>query len=236
MQFKILRLTGAVAFFFCFYNVTAQKAVKSKLLFTPENKSEWYTFINGEGKDKDSLQVFKFEEDILHVSGKRFGYIITKESYYNFHLTLDFKWGDKKYPPRENDKRDAGVLYHSVLYSGDKIWPRSLEFQIQEGDCGDFWLTDSVSMTHADTITSLAPWHRVVKLKNAEKTNGEWNKVEIIVKDGSITHKLNGEIVNTGKNPSVPGGKIVLQSEGAEIYYRDIKLQDITPALSKSKP
>jgi hypothetical protein len=164
---------------------------------------------------------------VLHVSGQRFGYIITEKSYSNFHLTLDFKWGEKKYPPRENEKRDAGVLYYSVLYSGDKIWPRSLEFQIQEGDCGDFWLTDSVSMTHADTVTKLAPWHRVMKSKNTEKPNGEWNKVEIIVKNGMITHKLNGEIVNTGKNPSVPGGKIVLQSEGAEIYYKDIKLEEL---------
>lgn len=208
------------------FNAGAQSA-KAKSLFTTGNKNEWYTFIAGAGRNNDSFHVFNFEKDVLHVSGERFGYISTQKSYSNFHLTLDFKWGEKKYPPRLNEKRDAGVLYYSVLYSGDKIWPRSLEFQIQEGDCGDFWLTDSVSMTHADTLTKFAPWHRVEKTKNAEKPNGEWNKVEIIVKDGMITHKLNGETVNTGKNPSVPGGQIVLQSEGAELYYRDIRLQEL---------
>lgn len=202
---------------------------KTKKLFTPENKNDWYTFVAREGKDRDSLHVFNFEKNgVLHVSGERFAYISTKKSYSNFHLTLEFKWGEKKYPPRENAKRDAGVLYYAVIYNGDKIWPRSLEFQIQEGDCGDFWLTDSVSMTHADTITPLvATAHRVVKTKNTEKPNGEWNKVEVIVQNGKIIHKLNGEIVNTGSNPSVPGGQIVLQSEGAEIYYRDIKLKEL---------
>ncbi len=200
---------------------------KPRSLFTPKNKSEWYTFIAGAGRDNDSFHVFKFEKEVLHVSGERFGYMSTKQSYSNFHLSLDFKWGEKKYPPRMADKRDAGVLYYAVLYSGDKIWPRSLEFQIQEGDCGDFWLTDSVSMTTADTLTKLAPWYRVPKIKDAEKPNGEWNHVEIIVKGGMITHKLNGEIVNTGKNPSVPGGQIVLQSEGAELYYRNIKLKEL---------
>ena len=200
---------------------------KQHCFFTPANQNEWYTFIAGAGRNNDSFRVFSFEKNVLHVSGERFGYMSTTKSYSNFHLSLDFKWGEKKFPPRMNDKRDAGVLYYAVLYSGDKIWPRSLEFQIQEGDCGDFWLTDSVSMTHADTATKFAPWYRVVKTKNAEKPNGEWNKVEIIVKDGMITHKLNGEIVNTGKNPSVPGGQIVVQSEGAEIYYRNIRLETL---------
>ena len=226
MYFKTFRLACLLLVVSCKF-LAAQTARQTKWLFTPQNKNEWYTFIPGEGKNKDSLKVFQFENDVLHVSGQRFSYIITEKSYSNFHLTLDFKWGIKKFPPRANAKRDAGVLYHAVLYSGDKIWPRSVEFQIQEGDCGDFWLTDSVSIMHADTITPLSRAHRVMKSKDAEKPNGEWNKVEIIVKDGVITHKLNGEVVNTAKNSSVPGGRIVLQSEGAEIYYKDVKLQEL---------
>lgn len=234
MPFKLFRLTPVLLVLIYCNNLLAQGAKQIKSLFIPGNKSEWYTFIGGgAGKNNDSLHIFQFEKDVLHVSGQRFGYISTEKSYSNFHLTLEFKWGTNKYPPRENAKRDAGVLYHAVIYNGDKIWPRSLEFQIQEGDCGDFWLTDSVSMTHADTITPLSRGHRVVKSKDAEKPNGEWNKVEIIVKDGMITHKLNGEIVNTGKNPSVPGGRIVLQSEGAEIYYKDVKLEDLTASPAK---
>jgi hypothetical protein len=199
---------------------------RSVSLFNPQEK-DWYTFIQGAGKNNDSLHIFQFENGVLHVSGQKFGYISTEKSYSNFHLTLEFKWGEKKYPPRENAKRDAGVLYHSVMYSGDKIWPRSLEFQIQEGDCGDIWLTDSVSIIHADTITPKTRAHRVIKSKDTEKPNGEWNKVEVIVKDGKITHLMNGESVNEARNPSLPGGRIVLQSEGAEIFYRNVRLLEL---------
>ncbi len=199
---------------------------KTISLFSPEKK-DWYTFIQGSGKNNDSLHIFQFENGVLHVSGQKFGYISTDQSFSNFHLTLEFKWGEKKYPPRENAKRDAGVLYHAVMYSGDKIWPRSLEFQIQEGDCGDIWLTDSVSIIHKDTLTPKNRAHRVIKSKDTEKPNGQWNKVEVIVKDGRITHLMNGELVNDGRNPSVPGGRIVLQSEGAEIYYRNVKLREL---------
>ena len=202
-------------------SVNAQNTIS---LFTPENKGEWYTFLEGSGKNNDSLQVFQFEDGMLHVSGQKFGYIGTQKSYSNFHLTVEFKWGEKKYPPRENQKRDAGILYYAV---GDKVWPRSLECQIQEGDCGDIWLIDSTSLTHADTLTPKRPYHRVVKMKDAEKPNGEWNKVEVIVNDGKITYLVNGVVVNEAKNPSLSSGRILLQSEGAELYYRNVRLREL---------
>jgi hypothetical protein len=196
-------------------------------LFKPENKGDWYTFLEGSGKNNDSLKVFQFENRMLHVSGQKFGYIATEKYYSNFHLTLEFKWGEKKYPPRLSDKRDAGVLYYAVMYNGDKVWPRSIECQIQEGDCGDIWLIDSTSLTHADTLTPKRPYHRVVKAKDGEKPTGQWNKVEVIVNKGRITYSINGVVVNAARNPSLSSGRILLQSEGAEIYYRNVSLQEL---------
>ncbi|MGL4462831.1 MAG: hypothetical protein ACRC1K_11835 [Planctomycetia bacterium] len=55
-------------------------------------------------------------------------------------MSLQFKWGEKKWEPRKNDKRDSGLLLHCVGKHGAfwNVWMRSLECQIQEGDCGDF--------------------------------------------------------------------------------------------------
>src|SRR4029079_15584035 len=136
----------------------------------------------------------QFEDNVLHASGEDFGYLVTEKKYANFHLFFEFKWGEKKWPPRENAKRDGGVLYHADFYSGDKVWPRSLEFQIQEGDCGDFYMTDSKTLIHSDTLTTAVNTAlRVIKSKDAEKPSGEWNKAEIIVQNGTITHLLNGQ-------------------------------------------
>ena len=67
-------------------------------------------------------------------------------------------------------------------------------------------------------------WLRGVKIKDAEKPKGEWNKAEVIVKDGEITHLLNGEIVNKGRLGNTTEGYIVLQSEYAEVYYRKVEI------------
>jgi hypothetical protein len=202
--------------------ITQKKKTK---LFLPGNKSEWYTWLEKSGKNNDPKKVFRFEGNILHVSGEEFGYICTEKKYSNFKLTFQFKWGEKKFSPRENEKRDAGVLYLANHYKGDKIWPRSFEFQIQEGDCGDFWMTDSTTIMYKGQITPSERWHREIKYSDTEKPNGQWNKVEIIISNGKITHLLNGVIVNEGTDPSIKEGYIILQSEGAEIYYRNTELE-----------
>jgi hypothetical protein len=196
-------------------------------LFRPDDKSGWYVFLEGSEKGKDPLGVFQFENGMIHASGEKFGYIATEQSYSNFHLKLEFKWGTKKYAPRLNEKRDAGILYNGDIYDGDKIWPRSLECQIQEGDCGDIWLIDSAWVIHADTMTKRQPYHRVIKSKDAEKPTGEWNQVEVIVNNGDITYLVNGQVVNKAKNPNPKAGRILLQSEGAEIYYRNVAIRKL---------
>ncbi len=202
-------------------------AQKKTILFTPDKKADWYMFTSKSGKNNDPQKVFQFEGKVIHVSGQDFAYIVTEKKYGDFRLTLEFKWGEKKYPPRENAKRDAGILYHVNFYSGDKIWPRSLEYQIQEGDCGDFWMTDSTTIIHHDTLTARKNAFNVVKTKDAENPTGQWNKATVIVKDGNITHLLNGEVVNTGKLGNTSEGNILLQSEGAEIYYRNVLVQEL---------
>src|SRR5436190_20533799 len=82
--------------------VTAQKET---LLFETAEKAEWYIYNARSGKDNDTQNVFRFEGNTIHVSGQDFGYIATKKKFRDFRLTLEFKWGEKKYPPRENAKR-----------------------------------------------------------------------------------------------------------------------------------
>ena len=213
--------------FFLAIGSSRSQTNNSTLLFKPEEKNNWYVFLEGSEKGKDPLGVFRFEDGMIHVSGQKFGYIATEQTYSNFHLTLEFKWGEKKYPPREKEKRDAGILYNGDLYNGDKIWPRSLECQIQEGDCGDIWLIDSAFVIHTDTVSGKKPYQRVVKSKNAEKPNGEWNKVEVVVNNGDITYMVNGQVVNKARNPNPKAGRILLQSEGAELFYRNVEIQKL---------
>ena len=200
------------------------KAQKYTSLFNGKDLDGWYIYIRDTPLDIDTAGVFTVHDNMLHVSGKYFGYIATKKEYKNFHLSLEFKWGSAKHPPRENRKRDSGILYYFSSSTPDKIWPRSIECQIQEGDCGDFWLVDSTALTVNGKYYSPSKNQQVVKTSDQEKPYGEWNTVEVICINGKCTHLVNGVVVNEGTDANVREGKIVLQSEGSEIFYRNIKV------------
>ena len=147
-------------------------------LFNGKNLDGWYSYFNAEGKNNDTGHVFSVADGLLHITGKQFGYIVTERSYANFHLVAEFKWGEKKYPPRENDKRDNGIVYY--VSQQDHVWPRGIECQIQEGDCGDFWLIDSVTVVIDGVRTASTKNTRAFKKTDNEKPTGEWNRIEII--------------------------------------------------------
>jgi hypothetical protein len=186
----------------------------------------WYTWLQSKGKNNDPEKVFTVEGDgVIHDTGKELGYIMTEKSFGNFHFILEFKWGIDRWPPRQNSKRDSGICYNIPESEPDGIWPQSVECQIQEGDVGDFWLL-GYSTIQVDGKQNIPERHsQVIKKKDAEKSNGEWNTVEVISFNGKCVHIVNGIVVNFGENSSLIGGRILLQSEFAEVYYRKIRVR-----------
>ncbi|MEJ7767207.1 MAG: DUF1080 domain-containing protein [Chitinophagaceae bacterium] len=200
--------------------MTSVKAQNFKPIFNGKNLDGWYLYLQDKrGSNRDSA--FLVKDSMLYVTGKSVGYLCTNVPYKNFHLVIEFKWGQKKYPPRLNEKRDSGILYYFSSGSPDKIWPRSFECQIQEGDCGDFWLADSIAIT-ANNKRFMK--QRIPKISDHEKPHGEWNTMEVIAVNGKCTHIVNGVVVNEGTEANVREGRIALQTEAAEMYFKNIRL------------
>jgi len=61
-------------------------------------------------------------------------------------------------------------------------------------------------------------------VNEVEKPHGEWNVVELVNRDGHVWQYVNGKLANEGVDAFPASGKILFQSEGAEVYFRDIKL------------
>ncbi len=84
-----------------------------------------------------------------------------------------------------------------------------------------------------DLEDSLAK-RRVLKAFDAENEHGKWNDVELITMGDSSIHIVNGKVVMrlynsrtmVDKEP-LTSGKIILQSEGAEVFYKDLYIRDI---------
>lgn len=215
--------------FFCLTSM-AQKSSKDFVsIFNGKNLNGWHSFLKTKGVNYDPEAVFKVENNLLHISGKEFGYIMTDKVYENFDMIVEFKWGTKKFPPRDADttKRDNGILFAIPPTTIDKVWPGGVECQIQERDLGDIWLIDSATVEIDGRRTPPTDYYRVMKKADGELPTGQWNKVEIIVNNGDITYFVNGIKVNDAKNPSRKDGRILVQSEGAEIFYRTIKIKEL---------
>ncbi len=213
------------------------------------------------GLNKDPQKVYTVVEvdgkPAIRISGEIFGALTSKKDFQNYHLRLEFKWGEKKWPPREKVVRDSGLLYHCVGPHGaaGTFWMRSQECQIQEHDCGDFW---SVAGGIVDvegerkggkgsvvykkggekfTVPSKeSGGPRIVKNPDNERPTGEWNTIELLCVGGTSVHVVNGKVnmVLTNSRQMVDGkevplivGKLQLQSEGAEVFYRNIAIRPI---------
>jgi len=219
-----LTLTLSLASMFGTPPSRAAEGGETVKLFNGKDLEGWYTFTKHADKDADPYAdpkgVYKVEDGVIHISGEEFGCLTTKAEFENYRLRLEVKWGDKKWPPRDQAKtpRDSGILMHCV--GPDKVWTKSIECQIQEHDFGDFYMVGGTTID-ANGKTEKG---RIVKTTDAEKPNGEWNVVEVVCESDAITHIVNGVEVNKGTKASVTRGKIILQSEGAEVFYRNITL------------
>ncbi len=136
-----------------------------------------------------------------------------------------------------------------------RTWMLSQEFQILEGHIGDYWNQATsaidikafipeyimnpiankeqpfISVGHGEIIPGFC-----LRSENHESPFGVWNTLELICFDGKSIHIVNGHIVMILKNSryvngnkSIPlrKGKIQLQSEAAEVYYKDINIREI---------
>ncbi len=192
----------------------------------------------------------------IRIEGRCFGGISTQDEFSNYHLSLQFKWGIAKWPPNRDKVRDSGLLYHAVGPHGADydFWMRSQEFQVQEGDCGDYWgvaggVFDIPAVSRGDqefvyhpsgsltTFSAIAPaGRRCIKNPDAEKPSGEWNTLELYCFGDTAVHVVNGVMTmvlyksrQTDGSTEIPlkKGKIQLQSEGAEVYYSSIRIRPI---------
>lgn len=242
-------------------------------LFNGKDLSGWDTYLgapadeNGKqqgkepiGLNKDPNHVFSVvrdgSENVIRISGENVGAITSKKEFSDYHLQLLFRWGKLSWGNKKGKKKDSGLLYHSVgPYGADYgAWMRSQEFQIQEGDCGDYWgcagaiaAVPSVKRSDSEYVYDPAGalytfrvddkiGRHCIKGSDAELSSGEWNTLDLYCHGDTSVHVINGKVmmvlyhsgqVDQGQVSPLVKGKLQLQSEGAEVFYKGIKIRPI---------
>jgi hypothetical protein len=206
----------------------------------------------------------------IRISGQTWGGLITRQSYKNYKLVAEFRWGGATWAERATRARDSGVLLHAQGRLGNTAkdfngpWLRSVEFQIIEGGVGDIlpvagFADDGTQIRPAITArtrkdrdgeTVFDPngtpqvyssgrinwWGRSEDWEDrlgfrgpqdVESPSMQWTRIEAIVDGGNLKYFVNGKLVNEGTNGSFTEGRIMIQSEGAEIYFRKFDLEPL---------
>ncbi len=184
-------------------------------LLKDNNLSAWeHTLADESVKAQD---VFAINDGILHIKGQPFGFLSTKEVYENYKLHVEWMWPIKK--------SNSGVFV--FVQKNGQPFPCTVECQLHAGDAGDF-----VVMGGADIKeTNIAPGQerpKFIRIEKREPSNeygvGEWNSMDIICSDGTITVYVNGTLQNIGTNSKYSSGHIALQSEGSDILFRNVRV------------
>lgn len=101
--------------------------------------------------DKSSLSMDREEiwrmtdEGHLHVTGKGMGYIRTSQAWRDYHLVIDYRWGERTLATRADRARDCGLLVHAFGEDGayGNTWMSCIEAQLIEGGSGDILVLGS---------------------------------------------------------------------------------------------
>jgi hypothetical protein len=190
-------------------------------LFNGKDLSGWTVFLDPK-KEADPSKVFTVQDGILICEGAPFGYLITDKLYENYVLKVQWRWGKKVH----GRGRNSGVFVH--VAGPNKIWPKAVEAQLMADHAGDFWLVDNFKLkVDAKRQDPKIDRHYYRMKDQVEKAVGEWNQYEITCKGDSIRLVINGQLVNEGTEAELARGKILLQSEGAEIHFKDVVLKQL---------
>lgn len=214
MKKRLISLAAIAVALLCIGSeVVAQKTIK---LFNGKDLSNWNFVV-----DKNSVpadQVYSVKDGIINITGQPFGYMYTKEKYGDYKLHLEYRW------PNGKEKANSGIFL--LITDPTNPFPNGIECNLMLDNAGDFVALNGADLAeYQGKPGEPRPMFPVVKKsgEDTEKPAGEWNEVNIFVKNGVITVYVNGALKNIGTS-NQKSGYIGLQSEGKEVQFRNVTL------------
>lgn len=212
-------IAGAI---FSFSAVAADIEVRERIQLLPaKDMSQFYTWIDKLGVDKDPDGVFTLQDGTLRVAGTARGYAATRQTYSSYRLVAEYRWG------KAAADNDSGIFVNCI--GPDKQWMTSLEVQLAtktKDKSGDLVLigrpTTKISIDGQPQIAS--GYLRRRGELDYENPIGEWNTMEIVYDAGRFQISLNGKVTLEGTDAEPRAGKIFLQSNKGEIFFRKVEL------------
>jgi hypothetical protein len=232
----MLTLTANVLAHSAETTAAAAAGAASKSLFNGKDLKGWHVDVPALDKNPAAKGPFIVRDGFLVSLGKPGGHLITDAAFQNYRLEVQYRFAAKP--------GNCGVLVHAstprALY---KMFPKSIEVQMNSGHAGDFWCIVE-DITVPDMEKRRGPkeeWgitegkaRRILNLTDgSEKPVGQWNTMVVKCLNNSVKVWVNGDLVNHGSDCTAKKGQIAVQAEGCEVEFRKIVLTPITEFSGK---
>jgi hypothetical protein len=221
------KLTTFLFFIAGFLLPEAESQTQAISLFNGKDLTGWHPDVPDMDKDATLKSPFIVRNGLLVSLGKPGGHLITDKIFQNYRLEVEYRFSSKP--------GNCGILVHAseprALY---KMFPKSIEVQMESGNAGDFWcIVEDIRVPDMEARRGpKEKWgitegtsRRIPNLTdNSEKPVGEWNKMIIECLGNEIKVWVNGDLVNHGYDCTANKGQIAVQAEGSEVEFRKILL------------
>lgn len=203
-------------------------------LFNGKNLSGWVNV-------NTAQDTWTVRDGLLICSGHPIGVMRTEKQYENFILHIEWRHMEAG--------GNSGVFAWSegTVPEGRRL-PKGLEVQMLELD----WVKlhkdkrgnpQPIAYVHGElfganglkAVPDNPRGSRSKSIENRCKGKGEWNVYDVVCVDGVVKLSVNGKFVNGVSKSSVKRGYLCLESEGAEIHFRNIRIMELPPGVTTAE-
>ena len=207
--------------------------LKFRKLFNGKDLSGWANVNTA----KDTWSV---RDGMIVCTGHPIGVMRTKKQYENFVIEIEWRHMEA------GGNSGLFIWSQGTVPEGRRL-PMGLEVQMLELD----WVNQHkrndgtlppIAYVHGEvfevgikTVPDNPRGRRSKSLENRCKGKGQWNKYVVVAVDGTVKLSVNGKFVNGISKASVKKGYICLESEGAEIHFRNIRIMELPPGITNAE-
>jgi hypothetical protein len=191
-------------------------------------KSEPLTWFQVNTRDT----TWEVQNELLICHGHPIGVVRSEKKYENFILHVEWKH-------MEAGGNSGTFVWSDANADETNRLPNGVEVQMLELD----WVnlnkrngeTPPIAYVHGELfgvggVTTVPDNPRGERSKSVENRclgKGEWNTYDVVCVDGTIKLSVNGKFVNGISKSSKKSGYICLESEGAEIHFRNLRIVEL---------
>jgi hypothetical protein len=173
-------------------------------------------------------ETWTVKDGIIVCTGKPTGLLRSDKQYENYVLELEWK--------HLKQNGNAGLFVHSAAVPAPgQPFTKSIEVQVmlmeKPHPQGHYTGQGDIFSIHGAKFAPDRPhpagWERCLPSEERTKPAGEWNHYKVVCQDGSIKLHVNGKEVSGGTKCNPRKGYIMLESEGSEVHFRNIRIKEM---------